>query len=113
MTHVHLGLVTKPVILKQFLQFQGRSMECLWAWIILMLLTCVKPGFEYVGVGAVRDYSPQCLVGYPEAEEMPVLSDMNCLVFVEKSLSFFFKICSCRPLSFCRHKGMLMMCSGF
>lgn len=88
MTHVHLELITKPVIFKQFLQLQGRSMECLWAWIILMLLTCVKPSFEYVWVEAVRDYSPQRLVGCPEAEEMPVLSDMSCLVFVEKSLSF-------------------------
>lgn len=55
MTHVHLELITKPVISKQFLEFQGRSMECLWAWIILMLLTCVKPDFEYVCVGSVSE----------------------------------------------------------
>lgn len=55
MTYVHLELITKPVISKQFLQFQGRTMECLWAWIILMLLTCVVPGFEYVYVGTVSE----------------------------------------------------------
>lgn len=91
MTHVHLEVITKPVISKQFLQFQGRSMKCLWAWIILMFLTCVKPGFQYVKytLGCVRNYSLQHLVGNPEAEEMPVLSDMSYSVFVEKSLIFF------------------------
>lgn len=55
MTHVHLELITKPVISKQLLPFKSRSMECLWAWIILMLLTCIKPGFEYVCVGDVSE----------------------------------------------------------
>lgn len=55
MTHVHLELITKPVISKQFLEFLGRNMECLWAWIILMLLTCVQADFEYVCVGAVSE----------------------------------------------------------
>lgn len=60
-------------------------MERPQAWIILMLLACVKPGFEYDCIGAVSEttaYSSWL------ATQRPVLSDVSCLVFVEKSSLF-------------------------
>lgn len=63
-------------------------MECPQAYITLMLLACVKPGLECDCVGAGCDYSPQLLVGSPETEGMPVLSEASCLVLVEKSFLF-------------------------